>query len=158
MPNRAVWQKWAQGLNIPCASPCRTSEKTGNLGNFCGKKPSGNHENPEKIMESSVIPTIGKTLIWKIVNCRLKQIIGCIFVDQNDVQLTSEQNLHPYIPNQHQAGKRLGTVKNDTKMASCRGTAAWPSPKSMEHMEPSQATHIFVLFACVSSNSCSSTG
>ena len=36
LPNRAVLKPWAQGLKIPCASPCRTSEK---LGNFRGKKP-----------------------------------------------------------------------------------------------------------------------
>jgi hypothetical protein len=91
-----------------------------------------------------VIPTIGKTLIWKkmlwTAICRF-----VFFVYQNDVQLSSEQNLHPDIPKQHQAGKRLGTVKNDTKMASCRGTAAWPSPK---WMEPSQATHLCSLCMC----------
>ena len=121
---------------------------------YCGKVSTGNLKTQRK-MESCVIPTIGKTLIWKKTGWTAIRRFGVFFVYQNDVQLSSEQNLHPDIPKQHQAGKRLGTVKNDTKMASCRGTAAWPSPK---WMEPSQATHIFVLFACVSSNSCSSTG
>lgn len=87
------------------------------------EKSAGNLKNPEKngkLCDSN--DWKNPHLEENVVNCNLQ--ICFFFVYQNDVQLSSEQNLHPDIPKQHQAGKRLGTVKNDTKMASCRGTAA----------------------------------
>lgn len=54
------FEPWAQGLKIPCASPCRTSEKLGSLW-----KNQPETSKTQRKMESCVIPTIGKTLIWK---------------------------------------------------------------------------------------------